>query len=78
MEKIKNTLWQVDYDAILALPRSFSRQADRIIWHYENKEEFNVKSCCKLIMSNKRSDSPSDSSLTHSWWSYLWNLNLPN
>lgn len=63
---------------ILLTPLSIHLPTDRLMWHYDSKGLFWVKSAYKVaILFRDDASSSSQSSLTTSTWSKLWKASAP-
>ncbi|KAL5783292.1 hypothetical protein ACOSP7_008321 [Xanthoceras sorbifolium] len=65
-------------DIILSIPLCSSPLRDSLIWHFDKKGCFSVKSACKLALKDSCSDSPFGSRAPSPWWKKLWELQIPS
>lgn len=63
---------------ILAIPLSYWLPPDKLIWHYDAKSLFSVKSAYKVAF-NCRFEASSSQSLSRgeSVWNFIWKANIP-
>ena len=71
--------WFMDEDAaeILRIPLSRRPRMDEVIWHFDKKGQYSVKSGYQLALKIKNPDKPSCSSKGLHHWNLLWTLQLP-
>lgn len=82
---VKETFWEEDAAAILALPISEGEE-DWLAWHYDNAGKFSVKSAYKLAVQTRdqRAGANASSSGTRAnqaqpfEWQRIWQQQLPN
>ncbi|KAL5737670.1 hypothetical protein ACOSP7_030431 [Xanthoceras sorbifolium] len=65
-------------DIILSIPLCSSPLRDSLIWHFDKRGCFSVKSAYRLALKVAQSDSPSGSRAPSPWWKKLWALQLPS
>ncbi|KAL5862339.1 hypothetical protein ACOSQ4_003635 [Xanthoceras sorbifolium] len=65
-------------DIILSIPLCSSPLRDSLIWHFDKKGCFSVKSAYRLALKDSCSDSPSGSRAPFPWWKKLWALQIPS
>ncbi|KAH9697612.1 zf-RVT domain-containing protein [Citrus sinensis] len=66
-----------DAETILNIPLPRSKRKDQVIWHYDKKGEYFVKSGYQVALSMKFLNSPGCLSSNSSNWSIIWKLPLP-
>lgn len=66
-----------DAAQILRIPLPTRPKPDQILWHYDKKGMYSVKSGYQAALRLKHSDFPSCSSNTHCHWNVIWSLDLP-
>ncbi|KAH9751892.1 putative reverse transcriptase/RNA-dependent DNA polymerase [Citrus sinensis] len=71
--------WFMDEDAaeILRIPLPRRPRMDEVIWHFDKKGQYSVKSGYQLALKIKNPDKPSCSSKGLHHWNLLWTLQLP-
>lgn len=63
---------------ILSIPLSRKLPPDYLIWHYDSKMLFSVKSACKVAISLRDLASPSNqSTIGTSTWNKHWRASIP-
>lgn len=67
-ELIEQHFWQVDRELIWGIPLSTRARNDLLIWHYESKGSYSVKSGYRLEMDTRQLGSCSEDSADISWW----------
>ncbi|KAL5798070.1 hypothetical protein ACOSQ2_002890 [Xanthoceras sorbifolium] len=65
-------------DIILSIPLCSSPLRDSLIWHFDKKGCFSVKSAYRLALKDSCYDSPSGSRAPSPWWKKLWTLQIPS
>ncbi|KAL5768296.1 hypothetical protein ACOSQ2_015079 [Xanthoceras sorbifolium] len=65
-------------DIILSIPLCSSPLRDSLLWHFDKRGCFSVKSAYRLALKDTHFDSPSCSSAPFPWWKKLWALQLPS
>ncbi|KAI9198436.1 hypothetical protein LWI28_015790 [Acer negundo] len=48
-----------------------------MIWHFDKRGDYTVRSGYRLASSFLKSDVGSSSNLNRAWWKFLWNLSFP-
>ncbi|KAK2654213.1 hypothetical protein Ddye_014069 [Dipteronia dyeriana] len=59
------------------IPIDLGRSADKLLWHFDKKGTYEVKSGYRIAMNEKIVEACSDPSVNQNWWSRLWSLNVP-
>ena len=67
----------MDADKIVEIPLPRSPKEDTIIWHYDKKCQYIVKSGYQTTLSLKFPAMPSSSMLEKNQWNIIWTLALP-
>ncbi|KAK3226415.1 hypothetical protein Dsin_006277 [Dipteronia sinensis] len=75
---IKRYFLPQEAELILSIPLSVHQKRDSVLWHFDRKGSFTVKSAYRVAISAIRSYEASCSSGPHPWWKKLWSLPLPN
>ena len=68
---------EVDASMIFKIPIPKEQFDDEVLWHYDKKGEYSVKSGYQLALRMKFPDAPSGSESRSHYWSALWSLELP-
>lgn len=64
---------------MMSIPLGFRRGPDRLVWHYDRKGTYSVRSGYKVTMEFKKVASSSTANNEEKWWGKLyWRLNIPN
>ncbi|KAL5767804.1 hypothetical protein ACOSQ2_014587 [Xanthoceras sorbifolium] len=63
---------------ILNIPLCTFPQPDSLLWHFDKRGEFSVKSAYKVALSIRIMDLTFSSASPLPLWKKLWNLNLPS
>lgn len=66
-----------DAEIIRNIPLPRTPQEDMVIWHYDKKGLYSVKSGYQLALKIKFSESPTRSTGAPQGWQHIWRLNLP-
>ncbi|KAI9162401.1 hypothetical protein LWI28_026934 [Acer negundo] len=77
IRKLDQIFLNIDRDAILFILLSLRSLADKILWHYDKKGTYKVKSVYKVALQESVSEACLDPSIPQRWWSKLWSLNIP-
>ncbi|KAK3228205.1 hypothetical protein Dsin_008067 [Dipteronia sinensis] len=75
---IKRYFLLEEAELILSIPLSVHPKRDSVLWNFDRKGSFTVKSAYRVAISAMRSYEASCSSGSHHWWKKLWSLQLPN
>ncbi|KAH9742605.1 hypothetical protein KPL70_003002 [Citrus sinensis] len=67
----------MDADIIKSIPLPRTPQEDEIIWHYDRKGLYSVKSGYQLALKIKFPEPPTGSAGASQGWQNIWKLNLP-
>ncbi|GMN34658.1 hypothetical protein TIFTF001_004803 [Ficus carica] len=70
------TFWPIDCECIRSIPLGRTGHADALLWHFDPRGVFTVKSAYKLAKERKIVDSSSESELVQKWWKALWNCHV--
>ncbi|KAL5758927.1 hypothetical protein ACOSP7_021538 [Xanthoceras sorbifolium] len=62
---------------ILSIPICSSPIRDSLIWHFDKRGCFSVKSAYRLVLKDAQSNSLSNSNAPFPWWEKFWTLQLP-
>lgn len=74
---IQSMFLKEDAEAILSIPLPRRKRKDQVIWHYDKKGEYSVKSGYQVALNMKFPDPPGCSRSNDSKWSIIWKLSLP-
>ncbi|KAK3219003.1 hypothetical protein Dsin_012973 [Dipteronia sinensis] len=77
LDKLEESFLEADRELILTIPMSLRDWDDCLVWHFDKRGTYNVKSGYKLAVGEKMRDVSSGSSQNGEWWKTLWNLNVP-
>ncbi|KAH9764612.1 putative reverse transcriptase/RNA-dependent DNA polymerase [Citrus sinensis] len=66
-----------DVEMILRIPLPSRPMEDQIVWHYDKKWIYSVKSGYQVALKEKFPDIPSFSNQKTNQWSVIWTLSLP-
>ncbi|KAL9441066.1 hypothetical protein AB3S75_019689 [Citrus x aurantiifolia] len=66
-----------DAEAILSIPLPRRQSEDEVIWHYDKRGKYTVKSGYQVALKLKFPDSPACSNRSSSNWNVIWKLTLP-
>lgn len=67
-EPISRVLWEVDHAVVRSIPLRARRRMDRLVWHYQSRGVYTVKSGYQLEMQERVQASRSERSGEVSWW----------
>ena len=66
-----------DAEAIMQIPLARRPKEDQLIWHYDKKGYYSVKSGYRVAMRIKFPEDPSCSNHVQNQWSFIWKLAIP-
>lgn len=75
---LKTNLLPLDVEMIKSIPVSCYSAEDRMIWHYDEKGCYSVKSGYHIAMQTKHLPSSLKGSADKQWWNFLWHSKIPN
>ena len=75
---IRNHFLKEDATQILKIPLPKRPLEDQLVWAYDKRGQYRVKSGSYVALRLKLKDLPSSSSTNTEWWKYFWNLSLPS
>ena len=75
--KLRQHFMDVDTAEILKIPLPAKKAEDEVLWHYDKRGNYSVKSGYQLALRSKFPDSTSCSEISNQYWSALWSLELP-
>lgn len=78
MDMLKQHFLVIDHETILSIPLGNTISDDVLVWHYDKKGCYSVKSGYKLLTDAKIVSSSSSVDKISAWWSFLWALKIPN
>lgn len=74
---VKQHFLDEDAPLILNIPQPKTPQANSILWHFDKKGVYSVKSSCQIAMKIKHHDTPGCSKDNPGYWCSLWTIDLP-
>ncbi|KAL9461995.1 hypothetical protein AB3S75_000061 [Citrus x aurantiifolia] len=75
--KLRQHFMAADTAEILKIPFPAEQSEDEVLWHYNKRGNYSVKSGYQLALRIKFPDSTSCSEISSQYWSALWSLELP-
>lgn len=66
-----------DADAIVQIPLPRKQNDDKLIWHYDQRGQYLVKSGYQVALKQKHPDLPSCSNSHSSHWNSIWKMAVP-
>lgn len=66
-----------DADAIVQIPLPRKQNDDKLIWHYDQRGQYLVKSCYQVALKQKHPDLPSCSNSHSNHWNSIWHMAVP-
>ena len=66
-----------DTEAILSIPLPRRKEKDQMIWHYDKKGEYSIKTGYQVALNKKFPDPLGCLSSNNNNWSIIWKLTLP-
>ncbi|PKA49974.1 Putative ribonuclease H protein [Apostasia shenzhenica] len=77
-EKINSILWSIDYHLILEMPPCSTKFDDALIWHWDKKGSYSVKSGYVTTTQGESNVASSSNGGFNLWWKKLWSCKIPN
>lgn len=77
LNKIESYFWEIDHEEVKRIPLSAPQGKDVLVWHYDSKGEFTVKSGYHLAMAHEENDSNGIRCGFIRGLKKLWNLQIP-
>lgn len=77
IDRLKQVFWPMDVHAILSLSLSWSIAKNWLIWHYDRRGVYSIKTGYQCGLNSKLIQECSVSEQNTWWWKRLWNLNIP-
>ncbi|XP_024043202.1 uncharacterized protein LOC127899387 [Citrus sinensis] len=74
---IQQNIVKDDAEAILSIPLPRRQSEDEVIWHYDKRGKYIVKSGYQVALKLKFPNSPTCSNSSSSNWNIIWKLTLP-
>ncbi|GMN45905.1 hypothetical protein TIFTF001_015095 [Ficus carica] len=68
----------MDCEAILSIPLGRCENLDVLIWHFETRGQYTVRSGYWCALASKDKPSSANNLVGRSWWGRLWSLKLPS
>ncbi|KAL9411912.1 hypothetical protein AB3S75_045503 [Citrus x aurantiifolia] len=68
---------QEDAEAIIQIPLPKRPKEDQLIWHYDKKGHYSIKSGYQVAMRIKFPEDPSCSNHDQNQWRFIWKLAMP-
>lgn len=76
-DKLKQNFIQEDLDVILNIPLPREKAKDQVMWHYDKRGEYFVKSGYQLALKLRYPEASSSSGNNPRHWNTLWSLEIP-
>lgn len=76
-ELIRQNFLRVDAEQITRIPLPRQPNPDQVVWHYDKKGEYSVKSGYQLALKMKTPDMASCSEEKQNFWKAIWYLQIP-
>lgn len=76
--KINNVLWEADIEDVKRIPLCGISDNDRVVWRYDSKGEYMVRSSYHLAISHKKSGSNGLQSGFARGLKRMWGIQIPN
>ncbi|KAH9742578.1 pentatricopeptide repeat-containing protein [Citrus sinensis] len=73
-EIIQHNFLRVDAEQITKIPLPRQPNPDQVVWHYDKKGDYSVKSGYQLALKMKTPDMASCSEEKQNFWNTIWNL----
>ena len=77
MEAVEAHLWPIDHNEVLKVPIGLFRGEDSLLWHFDKKGEYSVRSGYKAAIESRNQVGGSSNEEAVKWWKYLWGLRIP-
>ena len=76
-ELIRQNFLRADAEQITRIPLPRQPNPDQVVWHYDKKGEYSVKSGYQLALKMKTPDMASCSEEKQNFWNAIWYLQIP-
>ncbi|GMN38711.1 hypothetical protein TIFTF001_007940 [Ficus carica] len=76
--RISELFLSIDRELILSIPLSVRRRNDYLVWHFDPRGIYTVRSGYHLEMEDKLFACSSSGSSSKLWWKKLWAAKIPN
>lgn len=77
VDKLEQHFMKENIDAIIQIPLPRSREEDAVLWHFDKRKEYTVKSGYQIALNLKFPNAPTNSENGYRHWKFLWMLDLP-
>ncbi|KAL9451066.1 hypothetical protein AB3S75_012752 [Citrus x aurantiifolia] len=77
VDKLEQYFMKADTEAILKIRLPSGKEDDEVIWHFDKRGEYSVKSGYQLAHNLKFPNEPESSISSHSHWKIPWKFDLP-
>ena len=74
---IRQSFMKEDAEAIIKIPLPKENKEDEVLWHFDKKGQYSVKSGYQIALQIKYLDTPSYYGDAFKYWKDLWTLNIP-
>lgn len=76
-EQLIREIFKEDAYCILNIPLPKKPIKDKLVWGYDKRGHYSMKSGYYVAFNLKHSEIPSTSNNSIGWWKYFWMLNIP-
>lgn len=73
-DKLKQYFIQEGIEVILNIPLPKEKAVDKVMWHFDKKEDYSVKSEYQLVLKLKYPKASTSSSNNPRIWKTLWSI----
>ncbi|KAH9685373.1 reverse transcriptase domain-containing protein [Citrus sinensis] len=76
-DKLEQHFMKEDIEAILKILLPSGKEEDEVLWHFDKKGEYSVKSGYQLVLNQNFPNEPESSNSSSRLWKIPWMLDLP-
>lgn len=78
LDRVEKVFWNVDTLDVCSIPLGYRSRPDSLVWHYDSKGSYTVKTGYRLAMKLRFEAGGSDGNARCLWWRKLWKAHVPN
>lgn len=77
LDRVERVFWNVDRLDVCSIPLGCRSRPDSLVWHYDSKGSYTVKTGYRLAMKLRFVPGGSDGNARCLWWRKLWKAHVP-
>ncbi|GMN49191.1 hypothetical protein TIFTF001_018359 [Ficus carica] len=78
LDRVEKVFWNVDRLDGCSIPLGYRSRPDSLVWHYDSKGSYTVKTGYRLAMKLRFKAGGSDGNARCLWWRKVWKAHVPN